>query len=134
MMVDELPVLFDYLYGNDALRGGQRNSDAGIHVPRDGGGGPAERLQLFTGGGFDRRRLRRPGNGLQAVRWSNAWSSCRGLRHGGGRFRYRLGRRGFKRGICRTVRLRERLREPGGFEQVLPFVIYGCTVVMVLLA
>ena len=55
VQVDDAPVLVDHLDRDDALRGGDRDRQAGGHVLDDAGGGAAERDDLVVGGCFRRR-------------------------------------------------------------------------------
>ncbi len=64
MVIDDAAVLIHHLDGDDALRSGQRHSDAGGHIFRDLSGNPAQRLQaLEIGSGEVGRR----GKGLGYV-------------------------------------------------------------------
>src|ERR1035437_3673659 len=51
-LIDDAPVLVHHLPGDGALRGGERNGDAGRHVFGDPSGGAAQRQQLLAGCGF----------------------------------------------------------------------------------
>ena len=52
MVIDQLAILFDDLDRNDALGSRERDRDARVHVPGNGGGSPAQRLQFFARRGF----------------------------------------------------------------------------------
>ena len=71
VLVDDAAVFVHHLDGDDALRSGQRDGDAGVHVLGDFGGDAAQGLDVFGGRGRRRggsRRGARCGRGAAVVR------------------------------------------------------------------
>ena len=54
VLIDDAPVFVHHFDGDGALRGGERDGDAGRHILGDASGGAAQGLQLLAGGGFGR--------------------------------------------------------------------------------
>jgi hypothetical protein len=54
VLVDDAPVFVHHFDGDGALRGGERNGDAGRHILGDTSGGAAQGYELLAGCGFGR--------------------------------------------------------------------------------
>ena len=64
VLIDDAAVFVHHLDGDGALRGGERNGDAGRHVFGDASGGAAQGQQLLAGRGFGCGDCRRGSGGF----------------------------------------------------------------------
>ena len=82
MLVDDAAILVDHLDRDDALGGGLRDAQAGVHVLGDAGGGATQGDQRFTGDRTMFGRLNSQGfGGMRARLRSVAGRSAVGLEY-----------------------------------------------------